>query len=102
MITGGIVPGHIAARVPPEARKNTVGRETVMVKVYSGPQCQKCRITKKILTDRGVEFVSVDIAEDDEARDYITNTLGFNSLPVVETEPGVAFSGFRPEVLKTL
>lgn len=74
------------------------------IKVYTKPGCQPCRMTKRQLDKMGVEYVTVDISTDDDAQDYIVNTLKQKSVPVVEFLDGAEepFSGYRPDRLKQL
>lgn len=52
-----------------------------MVKVYSSESCMKCRMVKKILKSRNIEFLDINVKEDEEAITYLKNK-GFTSLPV--------------------
>ena len=71
------------------------------VTVYStGPGCQRCTLTKKALDKRGVPFVEVDLREQPQARDYVSEELGYTEAPVVVVEDGTGqdhWSGFRPD-----
>lgn len=71
-----------------------------MVTVYSGPDCQQCKMTARVLTEAGVAFTSVDISTDDQAREFV-QSLGHRTVPVVVT-PTENFSGFRPDRLRAL
>lgn len=62
-----------------------------MVKVYSSESCMKCRMVKKILKSRNIEFLDINVKEDEEAITYLKNK-GFTSLPVVESKD-LIFSG---------
>ncbi len=74
------------------------------VTVYStGPGCQRCTLTKKALDKQGVPFVEVDLREQPQARDYVTEELGYTEAPVVVVEDGTGqdhWSGFRPDQIK--
>lgn len=74
------------------------------VTVYTIPNCTGCVATKRWLDKRGVGYDVVDLTEDAACRERLTG-LGFTAAPVVEVE-GVAgverWSGFRPDLLKTL
>jgi len=74
------------------------------VTVYStGPSCQRCTLTKKALDKQGVPFVEVDLREQPQARDYVTEELGYTEAPVVVVEDGTGqdhWSGFRPDQIK--
>ena len=72
-----------------------------MVKVYGKPGCVQCNMTEKALVKKGVEFTKVDVTQDDEAFDYVVNTLGYQGVPVVETAED-HWNGFKPEKIATL
>lgn len=67
------------------------------ISVYTKPGCQPCRMTKRFLTEHGIEFEEVDgLAHIDELREE-----GFAQFPIVKTE-AEAWTGFRPDKLKAL
>lgn len=71
------------------------------VTVYTKPNCQPCRATKRWLDKRGVTYQTVDITmhpEDVEAAKF----LGFYQSPVVVvgTWSDDAWCGFDPEKLE--
>ncbi len=70
------------------------------ITVYSKPACMQCKATEKALKKAGLEYTTVDISVDDEARDYVM-ALGYVQAPVVEAN-GEHWSGFRPERIKGL
>lgn len=53
-----------------------------MITVYSKPNCQFCDMAKKLLESKGVEYKSVDISEDPEARQMLMDA-GFRSVPQI-------------------
>ena len=71
-----------------------------MVTIYTMPNCVQCEQTKRYLTMKSVEYVTVDISEDKEAYEKVTS-LGYKSAPVVITEDDAWF-GFRLEKLANL
>lgn len=71
------------------------------VAVYSKPDCQPCKATKRSLDDRGVTYTSVDVSVDPAGLAYIQK-LGYTSVPVVVvTAEGslVSWSGYNPELI---
>lgn len=77
-----------------------------MVTVYTtGPGCIRCKMTKDVMTAKGVEFVEVDIRQNDAAREYVTEELGYSEAPVCVVEDGTGedhWSGFRPDNISRL
>lgn len=70
------------------------------ITLYTKPACMQCNATKKALDRAGLDYHTVDISMDDEARDYVM-ALGYLQAPVVEVD-GDHWSGFRPERIREL
>lgn len=70
------------------------------ITLYTKPACVQCNATKKALDRAGLEYTSVDVTLDEEARDYVM-ALGYVQAPVIEAN-GEHWSGFRPERIKAL
>ena len=68
-----------------------------MIIVYSKPNCIKCEMAKRYLTNKGVEFQEIDVLEDDKALALLRDK-GYAELPVVDVN-GEFHTGFRPDVL---
>ncbi|GAA1016571.1 redoxin NrdH [Nocardiopsis tropica] len=69
--------------------------------VYTKPACVQCTATYRALDKAGIEYTSVDISVDADARDYVL-ALGYLQAPVVVIDGGDHWSGFRPDRIKTL
>ena len=41
------------------------------ITLYTKPACVQCNATKKALDRAGLEYTSVDVTLDEEARDYV-------------------------------
>ncbi|NNH03578.1 hypothetical protein HLA99_06895 [Microbacterium ulmi] len=63
----------------------------------TGPQCIRCTRTKRVLKDKGVPFIEVDIRENPAAREYVVEDLGCTEAPVVVVSDEDHWSGFRPD-----
>lgn len=74
---------------------------TTAVTVYTKPACVQCTATFRSLDKAGIDYQTVDLTEDAEARDYVMS-LGYLQAPVVivETTTTDHWSGFRPEKLR--
>lgn len=70
--------------------------------VYTKYGCPKCDMTKVVLNGEGIEFDSINVEDNEEAMNYVKNTLGFTSMPVVVAEGHEPFSDFQPDKLKNL
>ena len=70
------------------------------ITLYTKPACVQCNATQKALDRAGLDYMTVDVSVDDEARDYVL-ALGYLQAPVVEVD-GEHWSGFRPDRIKNL
>ena len=70
------------------------------ITVYTKPACVQCEATTRALTKLGVEFATIDISLDEQARDYVMS-LGHLQAPVVVT-PTDSWSGFRHDRISRL
>lgn len=78
-----------------------ITEQQTAVTVYSQPNCQPCRITKRALDKREITYTEVDITKDDVAAEYV-RSLGHMQAPVVVTSEGEHWSGYRPDKLGEL
>ena len=70
------------------------------ITVYTKPACVQCTATYRALEKAGIEFATIDISQDPEARDFVM-ALGYLQAPVVVAGDD-HWSGFRPDRIKTL
>jgi glutaredoxin-like protein NrdH len=70
------------------------------ITVYTKPACVQCNATYKALDKAGVQYTSVDISLNPEARDFVM-ALGYLQAPVV-VAGDEHWSGFRPDRIKAL
>jgi len=71
------------------------------VRVYSTPHCHNCHEIKEFLTARHVAFEEIDLASNDEARDYIIGKTGHLGAPIVEIGNEFIF-GYDPKKMESL
>ena len=69
--------------------------------LYSKPNCMQCNFTKKYLTEKEIEFQTIDVTESEEALAKVKG-MGFQAVPVIVTENEEAFYGFQPDRLAKL
>ena len=76
--------------------------------VYSINNCPKCRQTKMLLTREGINFVEVNIQEDDNMDEYVAYLKGSSekmAMPVVFPPKSLGmenWNDFRPDLIKEL
>ena len=72
-----------------------------MLTVYTTNTCAYCKMVKKYLTSKKVEYQEVDISEDNTMREKLLSMTGFTSVPVTTREEKFVV-GFRPAELANL
>ena len=78
-----------------------MSENTKTITVYTKPACVQCTPTSKALDKNGIEYTTVDITEDNEARDYVMG-LGYLQAPVVVVDTDTHWAGYRPDRIKAL
>ena len=74
-----------------------------MIIVYTtGSECMRCTMTKRLLSQRGVRFIEVDIRTNSAAREYVVDDLGYTQAPVIVVSDEDHWSGFRPDKVDAL
>lgn len=54
-----------------------------MVKVYSKYNCKNCKQVKRLLKFSGIDYVEINVEDNEEAFKYVKEKLGFSNLPVI-------------------
>ncbi|QPK94164.1 glutaredoxin-like protein NrdH [Actinomyces sp. zg-332] len=70
------------------------------ITVYTKPRCVQCDATKRALDKKGINYETVDIAEDIQALEYV-KSLGYQQAPVVVTDND-HWAGFRPDKISMI
>jgi glutaredoxin-like protein NrdH len=72
------------------------------VTVYTQPNCQPCRATRRWLDKRGIEYDTIDVTQNLDAYEAV-KAMGHQQSPVVYTQTStgdVSWSGFKPTLLE--
>jgi glutaredoxin 3 len=69
------------------------------IRVYSTPTCPYCKMAKKFLTEKGVEFEDIDVSADREAAMKIFEKSGHMGVPQIEVN-GRIIVGFDREAIE--
>ncbi|MCV2892872.1 glutaredoxin-like protein NrdH [Lentibacter sp. XHP0401] len=70
------------------------------ITVYSKPACVQCTATTRALDTRGLKYRVVDLTQDTEAMQNITE-MGYRQVPVV-VAGDTHWAGFRPDMIGQL
>lgn len=79
--------------------------KTRTITVYTQPNCQPCKATKRWLDKRDIRFQETDVTKPENEKDAeAIRALGFKEAPVVivstgDPETDLMWSGFHPDNL---
>ncbi len=79
----------------------TWGMTGKKVKLYSTPGCHNCRMTREFLTSRHIDFEDINIAENEEARNWLIEKTGHIGTPVIQIGDQFIF-GFDQKKIESL
>lgn len=83
------------------SQERTLGGNAPVVCLFTMPNCQQCIATKRRLDRNGTVYTLVDITEDPGAYDYVVG-LGHKQAPIVVTDTGAHWSGYRMDLIDAL
>ncbi len=74
------------------------------VTVYSTPNCMQCKATYRQLDKLEIGYTVVNLADNEAARAWVTEDLGYSQAPVVvvDQDPDNHWGGYRPDRLSRL
>ncbi len=72
------------------------------VEVYSTPTCMYCNLLKDFLKENGVEYTEINVAEDEEKRNYIVEKSGQMGVPVTIIGEEVIIGFNQAKISETL
>lgn len=74
---------------------------TIMITVYTKPNCSNCEKTKRDMDILGIPYQSIDITVDTEQAKVLV-ALGYRSLPVVCAGADNVWQGYDQDKIKSL
>lgn len=60
-----------------------------------------CQMTKNLFSKFGIEYEEINLEENEEAKTYVSEVLGYKTAPVVVTEND-NWAGFNPNNIRGL
>ena len=72
-----------------------------MIKIYAKNNCMPCKMTKNLLDKFGIAYEEINIEDNEKARTYVSEVLGYKTAPVVVTEND-NWAGFNPNNIRGL
>jgi len=64
------------------------------IEVYTTPMCPYCVAAKRLLSERGIDYDEIDVAEDDTLRAEIVQRSGRRTVPQIFID-GRSIGGFE-------
>jgi glutaredoxin 3 len=64
------------------------------IEVYTTPMCPYCVAAKRLLSERGIDYDEIDVAEDDTLRAEIMQRSGRRTVPQIFID-GRSIGGFE-------
>ena len=58
----------------------------VKIKIYSTPTCPWCKRAKAYLTNKGIDFESIDVSSNDTAQKEMIEKSGQMGVPVIDID----------------
>ena len=53
------------------------------VVIYTTTFCPYCRVAKRLLEDKGVEYEEINLTEDPEGKRKVMDELGWRTVPII-------------------
>ena len=72
------------------------------IKVYSTPTCPWCKKAKTYLTEKGIEFESIDVSSDEKAQKEMIDKSGQMGVPVLDMDGKIIVGFDKEEIDKQL
>jgi glutaredoxin 3 len=74
----------------------------VDIKIYTTPTCGYCKMAKKYLSERGIQYIEHDVARDKQAAEEMVNLTGQMGVPVIVVDGQVIIGFDRPKLEQLL
>ena len=72
------------------------------IKVYSTPTCPYCKLAKEFLTEKGVQFMDIDVSADSTAANEMVKKSGQMGVPVIDIDGMIIVGWNKSEIEKTI
>lgn len=72
------------------------------VTIYSTPTCPYCKMAKEFMTEKGIDFTSIDVASDQKKAQEMIEKSGQMGVPVIEVDDEVMVGFDKKELAKAL
>ena len=70
--------------------------------VYSTPTCTYCKSAKEFFTQNNVEYVDVDVSQNEEKRNEMVEKSGQMGVPVIEIDGNIVVGFDEPKLKEVL
>lgn len=73
-----------------------------MVKIYTTPYCPYCSTLKEYLKDNGIEFIDIDVAQNEAEREDMVKRSGQIGVPVLDIDGAIVVGFDKAKIDKLL
>jgi glutaredoxin-like YruB-family protein len=71
-------------------------------KIYSTPSCPYCELLKQFLKEKGVDFQTIDVSQDEKTQNYLMEKTGKITVPVVEIDGQIVVGFDKAKIMELL
>ena len=68
------------------------------IKIYSTPTCPWCKKAKAYLTEKGIAFESLNVADDTKAQEEMIKISGQMGVPVIDIDGTIIIGFDKPKI----
>jgi len=72
------------------------------VKVYGTPSCPYCRMAEDLLIENDVAFEKVDLSQDEDEMNRITDKAGELAVPIIEIDDELIVGFNKKKIMECL
>ena len=72
------------------------------VTIFTSPTCQSCKSIEEYLSSHGIDYITIDVARDQEALKRLVEMTGKMLTPVIEINNEVIVGFNKPEIDRLL
>ena len=74
----------------------------MQVIIYTSPTCQSCKSIEEYLSSHGIDYTTIDVAQDQEALKRLVEITGRMLMPVIEINNEVIVGFDKPAIDRLL
>jgi glutaredoxin-like YruB-family protein len=72
------------------------------IKIYTTPFCVYCKEVKEFLSKNNLDYLEIDVSQDEKALNYIVSKTGQIAVPVIEINNEIIVGFDKNKILRAL